>query len=369
MRLFVICLGTVLIGAGLFDGFNTIVLPRRMRHAARFSTAFYVWTWSLYAGIARRIRNGGKREAFLSVYGPMSLLGLLVCWTVTIVAGFALLQWAIPRPNAPGSASFADSLYTSASSLVTIASTEPANRISKWLDTLEAGLGLATLGLVVGYLPVLYQSYSSRELRISMLDARAGSPPSAGELLIRQSSNTDSLREQLVVWEEWTAELLQENLSYPMLAYFRSQHQNQSWLAALTVVADSSAIVLLCSDDGLNRQAQLTFAICRHVLVDLSTVFRAKPEEPRPERISSRDLAEVISNLRAAQTCLRLERLSTAGLGRLRNQYESNANALSRHFLAALPEWIPNLEHSENWRTTAWNHPGGGFAVSDPFAS
>jgi hypothetical protein len=89
---------------------------------------------------------------------------------------------------------------------------------------IEGGLGFTFLALVIGYLPVLYQSFANREVRISLLDARAGSPPSAGELLIRQGPDPDRLEQQFANWEEWAAELLESQLSYPVLAYFRSQH-------------------------------------------------------------------------------------------------------------------------------------------------
>jgi len=205
-------------------------------------------------------------------------------------------------------------------------------------------LGFGLFGLVVGYLPMLYQSYSSRELQISLLDARAGSPPTAGELLLRQANKPDKLEGQLADWEKWTAEVLDEQLSYSMLAYFRSQHENQSWLAALIALVDASAIVLLCSDDELKHQALLTFAIGRHALADLQKELN-----------------------RRAQVCLHSERLNAADLDRLRGMYEPYANALSIHFLVALPGWLPQGNRNDNWLRTKWKKAGNLFSVSDPF--
>src|SRR5689334_2867259 len=96
----------------------------------------------------------------------------------------------------------------------------------------------------------------------------------------RQGRNPDKLEQQLAIWEEWSAELLQSQLSYPMLAYFRSQH-----LGALTAILDASALVIICSEGDLKRQAELTFAMGRHAVVDLATVFRAKPVPPPAERL------------------------------------------------------------------------------------
>lgn len=151
---------------------------------------------------------------------------------------------------------------------------------------LEAGFGFSFLGLVIGYLPVLYQAVSDRELRISLLDARAGSPPSAIEFLLRRGSDPEKLEQRLADWEEWALDLLQTHLSYPMLAYYRSQHANQSWLGALTVVIDISALVMLGSDNDLKRQAEFTFTAGRHALIHIASVFSTRPSGSYAERLA-----------------------------------------------------------------------------------
>jgi Sigma-54 interaction domain len=136
----------------------------------------------------------------------------------------------------------------------------------------EAGIGFGFLAGVIGYLPVLYQAFSRREVIISLLDARAGSPPSATELVRRhsQAQGLDALRQLLQDWEIWTAELLESHLSYPVLAYYRSQHSHQSWLAALTTMLDSSALVLAAVPGACQHQAQLTFAMARLIHLGLA---------------------------------------------------------------------------------------------------
>src|SRR6266536_1474758 len=102
-------------------------------------------------------------------------------------------------------------------------------------------VGLLSLGLID--LPTLFQAFSKRETALSQLDPRAGSPPTAGALLVRsgQRGGWQDLDAYLQQWEVWTAELMETQLSYPMLGYFRSQHMNQNWVAALTTVVDTCA--------------------------------------------------------------------------------------------------------------------------------
>ena len=222
-------------------------------------------------------------------------------------------------------------------------------------------------GLVIGYLPVLYQSYSNRELRIAVLDARAGSPPSAGALLMRQGRNPRTLERELGAWEEWSAQLLQHHVSYPMLSYFRSQHVNQSWLAGITTILDVSAVVMLSGSGDLKRQAEITFAMGRHTLVDVARIIRTHAPEGGEDRLPSGCFEQLRTAIVEGETALDARRLQPAELASLRRQYEPYAEALSRYFLIALPRWLPPKGRMDNWNATDWDRSAHVFAVSDPF--
>src|SRR5262249_45862376 len=155
----------------------------------------------------------------------------------------------------------------------------------------------------MGYLPVLSQAFSRREATISLLDARAGSPPTAFELLRRHAGagthELDALEELLHDWERWSAELMESHLSYPVLAYFRSQHDNQSWIGSLTVILDVCALTMSGLSGMCQYQARMTFAIARHALVDLSQVFGRAPDQGgSSNRLSDDDVAEIRRQLR-----------------------------------------------------------------------
>lgn len=344
-----------LVAIVLADAFQTVIVARHAQKIPALTRVFYRASWSLFAGVAAHISPKQRRDSYLGVYGPLSLLMLLVFWALGFITAFAVLQWSagLELKN-NGYSSFANDFYFSAGSFFTLASGEPENAASKYLMVLEAGFGFSFLGLVVGYLPVLYQCFSSRELRILLLDARAGSPPSAAQFLLRRGHSLEGLEQRLADWEEWALDLLHGHLSYPMLAYYRSQHANQSWLAALTVIMDVSSLLMLASDDELKRQAEFTFAAGRHALAHTASIFRIRLLGTHQDRLPDNGLSCLRAVLSTHAAPLHLDRISEIGLQKLRTMYEPYANALAQYFLIDLPPWIPGELTSDNWQIISW---------------
>jgi hypothetical protein len=356
--------GCCVLALVLVDGFNTIVLARRTHHMFRIARAFYRYTWRAYAALSRRIQSGARRESLLSVYGPLSLLTLVTLWAAGLILAFGLLQWAVKIQPASLRGSFGNDLYLSGAALFTMSTGDPGNTISKFLCVVEGGLGFGFLGLMIAYLPVLYQSFSQRELQISLVDARAGCPPSAGELLLHQASRPASLERELQEWEQWEAQLLENHLSFPMLAYFRSQHSYQSWLTALVAMLDSTAVISLCSSDDVKTQADFTFAMGRHVLTDISQVFRLDPSVPAEDRLPTGDFLRLAQALARQPLAFQVDRLSESELKGLRATYEPLATAMSRYFMMALPQWVRDDRAQDIDARGPGEIP---FAVSDPY--
>lgn len=370
MHLFAIIAGIVLLVIVLADAFETVVLARRAQRTFRITRYFLIVTWWPYRAIARAMRSGRRREYFLSMYGPSTLILLLAFWAVGLIVAFALVQWGIHMQLANQVAGFITTVYFSGTAFLTLGVLEPTNNISKYLMVVEAGLGFSFLGLVIGYLPILYQSFSGRERQISLLDARAGSPPTAAELILRERNSPGRLEQQLADWEGWAAEVLESHISYPMLGYFRSQHSNQSWLAGLVTILDASALSLIGSEGDLKRQAELTFAMCRHALVDMATLFSTAPHAEAWDRLSSSDFTRLEQFLSQARTVLNAGAITESGLRHLRRMYEPFAYALGQYFLIALPHWLPGEKKPDNWQITSWDRGRARdlFAVSDPFS-
>src|SRR6202790_220624 len=292
MLIFATVAGTVLILAVLLDAFETIVLPRRVRRKFRITVWFYRYTWIPWRKITGLIKSPGRRENFLGYFGPLSLLFLLALWACGLIFGFALLQYGagehIMLSNEP--VSFGRVIYLSGSTFFTLGYGDiiPTSTLARALAVLEAGMGFGFLGTVIGHLPTIYSSFSRREIEISLLDARAGSPPSAAELLSRfGNSPQQAVLDQIFKdWERWAAEVLESHLSYPALSFFRSQHNNQSWLGALITILDGSALVMAGVDGLRDEQAKITFAMARHAMVDLAQVVNARYNPNAPDRLS-----------------------------------------------------------------------------------
>jgi hypothetical protein len=355
--------GILFVFVVLRDTFETIILPRRVSGRVRVSKIFYQVTWKPWAAAGRRMAYGDRRETFLSTYGPISLIFLIVLWGLILITGFALLLWAA---GFDASLSGNETMYVSGTTFTTlgIGDFTPKTDLSRLLTVVEAATGFGFLAVVISYLPVLYQSFSRREIAISMLDEWAGSPPSAGDLL-RRAVAAGEIKELIPLmarWEEWTAELLESHLSYQVLSYFRSQHENQSWVAALTAILDFSAMWQAAKAEGKTWQARRVYAIGRHALGDLSQVLKAAPKFDAPDRLPERQLVALHGVLMDAGFDIDLS-IFRERLNNLRKGYEPYAYALSHELLMDLPPWLPMDARKDNWETTAWEGAAPGESL------
>jgi hypothetical protein len=361
MHIFLTILGIVIICSVLLDAFETVVLPRRVRRQFRISSWFYRRTWTPWRRMASHVRSAGRRENFLGYFGPLSLIFLLGLWALGLIFGFALLQYGAGEHLQIGNEpiTFGRLVYHSGETFFTLGYGDivPISGTSRALAVFEAGMGFAFLGVVIGYLPTIYSSFSRREIEISLLDARAGSPPTAAELLLRFGNcpDQDVLDRIFRDWERWAAEVLESHLSYPALSFFRSQHVNQSWLGALTTVLDASALVLAGIDDIKKQQAKITFAMARHAVVDLAQVVNAQYDPHFADRLPDDELSRLRQRL--AERGVRLAQGPEAEqkLAELRAMYEPYALSMARNLFIDLPPWIHPEQKKDNWQAGPWD--------------
>jgi hypothetical protein len=354
-------LGLLVLIAVLLDALETVVLPRRVRGRFRVSAWYYRMTWAPWAALVKRIRSQSRREALLAYFGPLSLVLLLALWASGLILGFALVQLGtgahLLLPDAQ--ASFGKLLYHSGETFFTLGYGDivPTTGWTRFLAVLEAGMGFAFLGIVIGYLPTIYSAFSRREIEISLLDARAGSPPTAAELLRRYcvASSGDGLDRIFHAWERWSAEVLESHLSYPALSFFRSQHNNQSWLAALTTILDATTLVLVGVEGIPSEQAKMTFAMARHAVVDLSQVVVTRYDPRATDRLPAPELARLRRSLAERDLKLREDPAAEDKLHSLRAMYEPYVHALARSLLIELPAWVAPARVVDNWQVAPWD--------------
>ncbi|HEV2357511.1 MAG TPA: ion channel [bacterium] len=357
MRLIVGLAGIGLIVAMLWDAFETVVLPRRV--ARRLRVAFYIrYAWRAWVAVVGRIQRTSRREAYLAFFGPLVTLSLLCVWAAGLILGFGVLHWSLgSQMTAPEShPGFGTDVYFSGTTFFTLGlgDVAPRSAVARVAVVVEGGVGFSFLALIISYLPVIYQGFSRRESRISMLDAWAGSPPSAGELLRRAGGDHALLEPFLREWERWAAEFLESHISYPVLVYFRSQHDNESWLSAMTAVLDACALAIGAVEGTPRRGAELTFAMARHSVVDISIMLNCPPEPPQADRLADGDRAALMAMLRAAGCRIRDDAAARARVDELRRMYEPYVNALGRRLAMPLPSWVGAPGARDNWQKSKW---------------
>jgi hypothetical protein len=354
------CLGVAL------DAFQTIVLPRRPTGRFQLTRLFLIATWAPWVMMAERARSNKVRDQIYSVYGPLSLLLLLLLWALLLISGFALFYFSLGSPfgdvmmlhNSGAWARFGTDLYVSGTTLFTLGLGDvvPHTRIARAIIILESGVGLGFVALVIGYLPVLYQAFSRREVNVALLDSRAGSPPNAAELFRRHAfeGGQEALITLLAEWERWSAEILESHVSYPILCFYRSQHDSQSWLSALVSILDACSLLISVIEGTPSRQAQLTFVMARHALVDLGSVFQVQEKKAwqhRAEfdRLPAKDFYHLCEALGDNHLRLCGDPAAAKRLDTIRALYEPHAFAVSEYLRMPLPVWVSAPKVNDQW--------------------
>ena len=332
----------------LWEAFETIVLPRTATRRFRFTRFFFHTVWLPWTGVGRRISAGSNRERYLGLFGPLFILVLIGCWALGLVVGFGLVHWSL-LAGPHGFGELETSVYYSGTTFFTLGlgDVKAETSAARFATVVETGLGFGFLASIISYLPVIYAAFSRRETTILRLDVRAGSPPSAAELLRQHGHRGDAhdLDALLLDFEKWAAEVLESHLSYPILCFYRSQHRDQSWLATMTTILDTCALLVVGVEGIEPRQAPITFAMARRALVDIAHIFRVPPEgaPESPNRLPADELAR-LRELLQADARLLAGADANEKLRRLRATYEPTAHGLSDYLHMPLPPWLPPAE-------------------------
>jgi len=342
MRVLAGIAGVLLIWLIVSEFFVTFLLPRRVRRDPRIARGFTRLLWRPWRAVARRL-SPSSADTLLGFFGPLALLVNLIVWSLALLIGYGLLEYAVAGNPFWSRFLISSGVFLSAEGV----SGSTAVHI---IELAEAATGLGVLFIVIGYMPSVYSSFSRRETAVSQLATRGGSPPAAATLLHRAAGRDRwrDLERDLRAWEEWAAELMETHLSYPLLMWYRSQHVNQNWLAALTAMVDVAAFVkaTVASDD--TEAADLTFRIGRHALADLALQLHLEPVSV--DRLSDADFEDLFAVVERSTVANVDRETARRKLDRLRREYEPNAQALSEFLVLDLPPWFRHEEDRRRQR-------------------
>lgn len=276
VRVIAVAAGAFVVAGTLGSAVRTVILPRGI--AAKLTRQVFLLVRSIF-----RLRAGPKagyerRDRVMALYAPMGLLALVACWLILVFAGYSAVFWGLE--GGP----IRDALGTSGSSLLTLGIEVPSTSAGTALAFSEAALGLLLLALLITFLPSLYSSFSKRETNVALLEVRAGSPPTAVEMISRywRIHGIDRLGELWPQWEVWFAELEETHTSFPMLAFFRSPQPEHSWVTAAGTVLDAASLRASTLDAPREPAAELCIRAGYVALRRIAGFFRV-PFDPDPD--------------------------------------------------------------------------------------
>jgi hypothetical protein len=341
----VVLLGIVIVLATLVDAFEVVLLPRPVRRPLRLNRYFFRHTWWAWSRLAERLPAGPKRENLVGIYGPLSMVLLFSLWAICLIMGFAVLQWALQSLLGESQApSVGREIIMSGDAFFTLGYGDlvPSHAVPRLLIILEAGTGFGFIALTVSYLPVLYQHFATRDVRLIELAVRAGTPPSGVGLLYWHFAKGDlrQMDEWLREWEDWAGELIESHSTYPMLAFYRSQHDGYSWLASIAIVLDACTLIIAGIDSGRLLQAAATFSAARRVLDEMCRSLGVRSAAWSRDHGSDAELLEELAQvLRSSMPDWKNDGQTLELISRLRHAYEPQLEALSTYLLLPLPAW------------------------------
>jgi Ion channel len=340
-----IALGFWIIVAALNDVFQSVVMPRATGRRYRVSFHFWRLMWWLWPRAAWRLfpSDDDRREDFLAVFAPFMLIALIGFWVMLLIFGFALMLWGMRSGVTPSNASFPTMLYFAGTSLLTIGFGDVVARSApaRLASVLAALGGLSLLSITTAYLFAIFGNFQQRESFVVTTAARAGTPPSGVNLLAiaGYSRTQNDLAMLMVDGQRWAASVMESHLAYPVLAFFRSSHDAQSWIGTLGTLLDAATLIMTTTDGVHEGQARIFFNVGRHATHDLARYFAVDDSEENAG-IERSEFDHACGRLAAAGYELRDRDEAWQRFSRLRGNYAARLNLLARFFQIPPLQWI-----------------------------
>lgn len=274
--------GLALVVSSLIDLFKSVIMPRSVGGRFRASVQLSRRGWRLWRSVAMRIGDAERREDTLAVFAPLFIVTVGTYWVASEIIGLGLMIWALragirPVPGLGGS------IYFAGTSLLTIgygdfAPTIPATR---FLSLLAGGMGLATFAVVTTFLFQIFGAFQRREAFIVTMSERTGAPPSGLEFILRHAKRgmLSDIGPILREAQRWIAETMETHLAYPVLTYFRSSHDDESWVGTLGAILDATTLMLTTAELDHRGEAEITARLGTHLVNDFSAFFVLPPSD------------------------------------------------------------------------------------------
>jgi hypothetical protein len=334
--------GLILICIILFDVFASVIVPRPVRNALVRSAYVRRYTWRAWRAMCLGIQSPARRESFLGMYAPMSMVLMLCFWVFGLILGFGLIFFGLRDGLQPEPANFGAALYYAGTSLLTIGYGDivATEGLTRFLSIAAATAGLATVAVVVTFLFSSFSSFQRREAFVVTLDARSGAPASGVSLLETHAALdlVHDLPRLFDASQTWCAEVLDTHLAYPILCYFRSSHVDVSWIAALGALLDSATLVVSTVEGVPKGQATLLHSVGSHLAHDIAKYFGLMGEDVVLVELSEFRAAR--GRLKAAGYDVGDETQSWESFQRLRSEYAGSLNNMARYWAISPAQWI-----------------------------
>ena len=336
-------LGAALILITLYDVFQSVVLPRPAVGRVRLSVTFVRAVWRAWANIAQRPRRLQLREAALAAFAPAAVVALLILWAFFLVLGWGLVFNGLRDGLSPRPDSFGTTLFFSAGRMLAfpVAGIEATGIATRTFTTIEAATGFGLFALVISLLFSLFNSFQRRETAVVALDALAGAPPSGVQLL--ENCAKDGLGPQLATtfdeWRLWTVDVLESHLTYPLLFYFRSSHDNEAWPNSFGAVMDAATLVITTLDGGPVGRARLLHKVGLHLVADMSSYYVRGGLEA-VAGVEHTEFVEACRRLERAGYTLRDPDTAWDEFSHMRSKYAPWLNRITRILFAPAAPWI-----------------------------
>lgn len=350
--------GAFLVGVALYDVFQSVVVPRWTGRLLRLAPFILRFLWPRWRAFGVRLKPQ-KREDFLATFAPLSVIISLAIWVVVLMLGYGLMLHALREGIKPVPQSFGEALYLAGTSLLTIGYGDivATQALSRLICLLAGASGLAIVALVISLTFTLYDAFKRREVMVLTLDARAGAPPSGVTLLETHAyfDMIDDLNPLFANWELWSAEVLESHLAYPVLPFFRSSHDNESWVSALGAVLDAATLVLTTIQTGNEYSicstgaAHMMYGLGCHFVTDLSHYFGFRFDPPpnmsdeeaiRRAGVERGEFEAARRRLAKAGYAVCDDEQSWLDFAHHRANYANALNELAKHFATPPSQWI-----------------------------